>query len=364
MRSSVTVDFELDDQLEASLLRELTRRWRDYNACFFRQAMRVPVIALHDAEGELGRWDSRRRCMSFSRRFILSASWGGVLEVLKHEMAHQYVYEVLQITDESAHGPAFRNVCARFGFDAVATGMPDAEADDEDRMRMLRRVSDLLALAQSKNRHEAENAAAAAQKLMLRHNIDLCSRGERLRYGFRYLGEPKGRRQESEHILAGILADHFFVEAIWVSGYRPRDQKRGSVLELCGTPENLEIACYVHGFLQQTAERLWKEHKKERGIKKNRDRRAYIAGVMEGFAARLAEQKRQSAERGLVWVGDADLHAYYRTRHPNIRSVRVQGHGFNQARAHGRTAGRAIVLQKGVSGKSSRGAPRQLPRKT
>ncbi len=359
---------ELDAQLEAALLRELSQRWGDYNACFFRHALKRPVLALGESDEILGRWEPERRRIVLSRKLVTAAGWGTVLEVLKHEMAHQYAHEILGAVGETAHGPVFQRVCDNLGIDATAAGMPAAISDDENRMRLLQRVSDLLALAQSSNRHEAENAAAAAQKLMLRHNIELCSRSERQHYAFRYLGEPKGRRQESEHILASILAEHFFVEVIWVAGYRAHDKKRGSVLELCGTPENLDISCYVHGFLQRTAERLWKEHKRRQGIRRDRDRRTYIAGVMEGFAERLSREKTKANQSGLVWVGDADLNDYYRVRHPRVRAVRVQGHGYSEARSEGRSAGRAIVLHKGVEAGDTRArnsaAPRQLPAKT
>ena len=53
-------------------------------------------------------------------------------------------------------------------------------------------------------------------------------------------------------ILAGILSDHFFVEVIWVPVWRPLDGKRGSVLEVCGSPANLELAEYVHAFVNHT----------------------------------------------------------------------------------------------------------------
>ncbi len=354
----------LSAQLEASLLRELTHQWQSLNGTFFNHSMAPPVFALTDGETTLGRWDGASRRMLFQRSMVVAAHWSAVLEVLKHEMAHQFVHEVLGVTDESAHGPTFVRVCEDRGFDALAAGMPDGEPDEE-RQRLLRRVSNLLALAQSSNQHEAENAAAAAQKLLLRHNIELCNSPNQQRYAFRHVGEPKSRHQEAEHLLAGILVEHFFVRAIWVSSYRPTDEKRGSVLELCGSPENLDIAVYVHGFLADTAERLWKEHKKANGIRRNRDRRAFIAGVMEGFGARLKLEKLQNVERGLVWVGDADLKRYYRQRHPHIRSVRLQGQGYNQARMDGRSAGNKIVLRKGVKGNTSNGGkPRALPRKT
>lgn len=337
---------QLTKELEASLLRELARHWRDVNRTFFKTALRQPVIRLDDVSATLGRWELNSRSISLSRPFVMEAKWGSVVEVLKHEMVHQYVHEVLGAIDETAHGPAFASTCARMGIDAAACGMPDGNGESEDRGRLRKRVSALLALADSPNRHEAENAAALAQRLMLKHNIALSQ--ERRRYGFSQLGMPKGRIQEYEHILAAIMAEHFFVEAIWVPAYRPFDGKRGSVLEICGTPENLELAGYVHGFLSATAERLWQRHRKEQHIAGNRDRRGYLAGVMEGFRERLESEKRQNTQRGLVWVGDADLGRYHRARHPHVRSVRIGGHGLSDARRSGREAGRNIVLHRGV----------------
>lgn len=339
---------QLTAELEASLLRELMRTWRELAYAYFKGGLHPPVMRLVDGGTRLGAWDRQARCIELSRPFVMGNGWGAVVEVLKHEMAHQYAHEVLGAIDETAHGPAFRKVCERMGIDPAASGIP--ETRDEGDARVLDKVTALLALAQSGNQHEAENAAALAQRLMLKHNVALADAPGRRRYGFRHLGAIKGRHQESEHILAAILADHFFVEVIWVPGYRPEDGKRGSVLEICGSLANLEMASYVHDFLEQTAERLWKEHKKALGIRRNRDRRSYIAGVMEGFRERLSAEKKRSAETGLVWVGDADLHRYHRSRHPHVRSVRLQGHGHTDARKHGRAAGRNIVLHRGVKG--------------
>ena len=344
--------------LEAALVRELMRNWRELNDAFFRLALRPPVIRLVDSDAVLGQWTLEHRAIAISRSFATSAAWGDVIEVLKHEMAHQYAHEVLGAIDETAHGPAFRSVCKRMGIDPAATG--SSGAHDGQRARVLERVARLLALAESPNRHESENAAALAQRLMLKHNIAASDHAGTRRYTVRFLGEPKGRIQESEHILAAILADYFFVEAIWVPGYRQRDQIRGNVLEISGTAENLEMAGYVHAFLSGTAERLWQQHKRECGITSNRDRRSYLAGVMEGFRERLKTERHRSTENGLVWIGDSDLSAFYRARHPHIRSVRLQGNGPSQARNHGRAAGRNIVLRRGVQQGSSAGG-RALP---
>jgi hypothetical protein len=354
-----TVRQRLDDELEAALMRELSRTWSDLNHRHFKSSLRPPVMRVVSGSTILGAWHRSLRILELSRELVLSSPWSSVVEVLKHEMAHQYAHEVLGAIDETAHGPAFRQVCERMGVDPGASGMPPAR--DAAKAKILEKIENLLALATSDNRHEAENAAALAQRLILKHNIAL---GERAQHGyaFRQIGEPRGRVFEAEHLLAAILAEHFFVEAIWVPAYRPHDGKRGTVLEICGSSENLEMASYVHAFLLGSAERLWLSHKRAHGIAQNRERRRFIAGVMEGFRERLESEKRKNTAKGLVWVGDARLSRFYRARHPNIRSVRLRGHGQSDARSHGREAGRHIILRRGLD-ESARSGGRALPPK-
>jgi len=194
-----------------------------------------------------------------------------------------------------------------------------------------------------------------AQRLMLRHNIDVTAQAA---YSFRHLGTPTGRVSEAERILANILNDHFFVECIWVPVWRAREGKRGSVLEVCGTTLNLTIAEHTHAFLIHTADRLWAQYRREQRVG-NRDRRTYQAGVMTGFREKLDAQRRRNTRAGLVWVGDGDLTKYWRSRHPYVRSIRHYGAEPNEAHAHGRAAGRSIVLQRAMHERVSRG--RLLP---
>jgi hypothetical protein len=183
---------------------------------------------------------------------------------------------------------------------------------------------------------------------MLKYNLETLVKSSRRIYGFCQLGEPSGRIDESRRFLASILGEFFFVEVIWVSVWRVRERKRGKVLEICGTPENLELCAYVHGFLIHTAERLWREYKRENAVRGNRSRRVFVAGVMAGFRDKLFSERDQSTEQGLIWIGDADLSAYLRRRHPHIRHTRHQGQRRNEAWKHGRAAGRTIVLHRGV----------------
>lgn len=328
----------LTDRGEAALLRAVAREWEGQNHGRFRGALRRPVFRLVDSTARLGTWDRARREIALSR-VLFTRGWGAVLEVLKHEMAHQYAHEVLGAVDESAHGRAFREVCARFGIDPRASGEPrPAEVED----RVLRRVTRLLALAESPNVHEAQAAMRAAQDLLLRYNLD--APAARHDVAWRHLGSPLARLYEPDRILAALLTTHFFVECIWVSVYLPEADRYARQLEACGTPENLEFASYVHDFLRGTGDRLYAAQ--GRGLRGGRG--AFLAGLFRGFHEKLDEQAKGQREAGLVWVGDPAVRAYLRDRHPHVRTLRGTGVRRTDAWEEGRAAGRELVLHKPV----------------
>jgi hypothetical protein len=347
-------DDALSTALEAALLRQLLGTWRTLNESHFKGRLAAPTLSLADGAHKLGQWLARDRRLELQRAFVVDGAWGAVVEVLKHEMAHQFVSEVLGDPDPTPHGPAFRAVCERHGIDASASGVP-VVAQTPEAERVLQRVAKLLALAESPNVNEAELAMAEAQRLMLKHNVDATARTA---YSFRHLGTPTGRVDEAARVLANILNDHFFVECIWVPVWRAREGKRGSVLEVCGTAVNLAIAEHTHAFLLHTADRLWRQYKRDNAVG-NRDRRTYQAGVMAGFREKLDAQRKRHEQQGLVWVGDGDLTKYWRRRHPYVRFTRHSGAERTEAHDHGRAAGRTIVLQRAVHERVERG--RLLP---
>lgn len=354
----------LGAELEAALVRALRREWDSINFSYFRNRLRPPVLLLGDAAGRLGQWSSIDRTLEISRRLVLQQPWGLVVEVLKHEVAHQYVDEALAARDETAHGPAFRKVCADLGIDATASGLPSDTAvavtpsDEEARIRQ--RIAKLLALAESPNQHEAEAAMREAQRLMLKYNIEEAAAGRRKSYGYRHLGQPTGRIQIHHRLLATILGSHFFVEPIWVTVYEPLLGRSGSVLEVCGSEANLEMASYVYDFLLNTAERLWREHQRATRTHGNADRRSFLAGVMRGFHEKLDAQARQQRREGLVWVKDGGLSHYYDQRHPKRRNLRTAARARSSAFAEGQKAGQNIVLHRPVREGAS-GGVRLLP---
>src|SRR5580704_3686135 len=105
----------LSAELEAALVRELGARYDWENTQRFAGRMGRPMIVLIDSAKYLGRWSSATRTLEVSRSLVLSRPWPEVVSVLEHEMAHQFVDEVLRVRDESAHGESFRRVCHERG---------------------------------------------------------------------------------------------------------------------------------------------------------------------------------------------------------------------------------------------------------
>ena len=336
---------QTSSELEAVLVRALLQAWHGFNRGLFAGRLRAPVIELTDREGQLGCWHPSTRTLALQRAMVRARPWGVTLEVLKHEMAHQYVHEALGETGETAHGPAFRDTCARLGIDLRATGTPEAGAVDPAQEKVARRIGYLLALAESPNEHEARAAMDAARRLLLTHNLSAPPAG----YSFVQIGAPKARVPVSERFLANLLAEHFFVEVIWVQAVDPRTGREGRVIEACGTPSNLAMAEYVYAFVRETAWRLWKAYRIAARVRGDRERERFTAGVVRGFAETLAEGARQSREEGLVWVGDPGVATYVRKRHPRVRTVRFGGGAPSDAHERGRAAGRGIVLRKPIA---------------
>ena len=345
----------IEADLAAALIRELSQTWREFNSNHFRGRLRPPVLALSDVGSRLGQWNPATRTLSVDRLLAFQKPWTVVREVLKHEMAHQFVHENLKIYDQASHGPAFDDVCRRFGIDARASGMPAVPAGAEGGNPVLRRIARLLALAESPNVHEAEAAMKTAHRLMLKHNIDAKVAAAQEGYAFIHLGVPRRRVEAPEHVLAGLLAQHFFVESIWVPSYVAGEGRSGRVLELCGTLPNLEVASYVYTFLLETAERLWREHKRQHNITSDKERRRFQVGVMSGFNEKLKAGVKEDQREGLVWVGDPGLETFMHQRYPRRTGGGGIGIQLTPAYQHGREAGKKIVLHKPMKDVSARG---------
>lgn len=347
------------ERLHRAWLTRLRAEWHEVNTVRLAGRLQLPVLSIDPvATVRLGRWDRQGRILGISEQHVWDHPWDEVVETLKHEIAHQVAHEMLGATEEVAHGPTFAEACRIVGVTASATGRPDAGARTEAD-RMLAKVRKLLALAASPNANEAEAAMAAANTLLLKYNLELTGQSEG-HFAYRRLGRTAVALPVEWKLVASILSKFFFVECIWVSVYNARRDRMERTLEIVGSDTNLELAGYAHDFLHKACDALWQQNWRDLRKGGPTAKREFVAGVLMGFTEKLKTERTANAGRGLVWVGDPELKAWFHQRHPTTRSL--YGGGVRRGAAHeaGVEAGRELRLHRGVHAHGEGG--RLLPR--
>jgi SprT-like family protein/uncharacterized protein DUF2786 len=342
----------MNAEFEALILNELKRAWNS-NVHKFKwndSGIQAPNFKIADVSSYLGQWTTSSREMCFATRLVTNRSWNEVLEVLKHEMAHQYVHEVLGVHYETSHGPTFQLVCKQYKIDPTARGEIDASQTTTTN-HIVEKIQHLLKLADNAGASDAEKeaAATAAHNMMLKYNIELQAKNEERGYTVRYLGGVTGRIQTYMSEVATLLVKYYFVECIWMSTYDPRSKKKGHELEVCGREENVEVADYVYDFLTRSAVEAWERKMKNPAFKfqlhqefarnfgsysgapqslqgfTTSARSNFLTGFIQGFKSQLKAAEIKEKEAGLILAKDAGLDDFYHDRHPHIRKLQNAG---------------------------------------
>jgi hypothetical protein len=361
-------------ELERSILHGLLLEWESVLAFVphrLRPGMIPPTFSLKNSEKSLAHWNPEKRDISFSRNFVLNHPWDAVKEVLVHEMAHQYASEILRAVNEPPHGPSFHKACLILKANPEASGTYPAlherlaTNDLTDRDRLILKVKKLLALGKSLNAHEAQAAAAKAHSLIVKYNLDMIENDDERNFVSVFAGLPSLRHNREDYRLAHLLTEHYFVYGIWVPAFVKEKGKMGRVFEITGTPENVKIAAYVHGFLTRHMESSWVAFNKGRKLGRMRQS-DYSLGLILGFHDRLSREKdaappsarSATGSRALV-IRDPKLDDYVSFRYPRVHHVR------GKARSHdaslidaGKDEGRKLVLNKAMETGHSGGVSR------
>lgn len=304
----------------------LRHAWHQFNKAKLGAALRQPLICLdHTLSGKrlLGLWEPSRRAIRISETFARSSVWLTVVEVLHHEIAHQYVSEVLLIDgEETAHGPAFQMICERYGIDGRAC----APVREEDKARAAK-VQKLMNLTQSPNENEAKAALAAARRIMGEHPLDDLNGATEDDVATIPIGAIYQKLPLHAVTAANILAEEFAVLHCAVPAYDPRTQERGQQIEITGRRSALEQAQHFHACMDRQATGL----ANAAGLANTKKARAdYLAGLYASFRDHLCDAKKgatspnQADGAALVRVGpsDPEVGDHFEARYSHLRTSR------------------------------------------
>lgn len=192
------------------------------------------------------------------------------------------------------------------------------------------KIKKLLSVDETKgsSQHEHEQALMAAQRLALRHgiNLDEIDTSESVGASEPVVGEDftpdrtgggkcSSRLPTSHKYIAWILEKFFRVELIYISKFADYEDKgvkkfgRVRTLQVFGKKTNVQIALYVYGFLHREFSMLWHEHKRKTNAPMA-SRNSFFYGLYVGLHGKLLETMgeiekeadKQLAERGAETV--------------------------------------------------------------
>ncbi|MEZ4743783.1 MAG: DUF2786 domain-containing protein [Bdellovibrionota bacterium] len=354
--------------------KQLIREFEDI--CYQHSLKIIPaIIEISSSKCQLGSWEPFYNKISISEHLIVNYDWSVVIEVLKHEMAHQIVYEVYSDRDEN-HGPLFNKVCEQLGVEKWAR---KAQIDTEgilsywksDQMSaqeevLCRRAEKLLALAESSNEHEALLAMEKVRELYSKHHLEQISKLSPDDHVCLIINHKRRKIYSYQSKICQILSKHFFVKLIYTSLYDSQLMVSHKVVELMGTRENVLMSEYVYWFLYNNLNSLWNERKKSlkgsSGLVKKKN--SYFLGVLTGFDKKLSENKKKSAittekdpnihDNQLLVIGQGYLDQYAKKRYPKTQS-RCWGatSGDSNSFYAGMGDGQKLNLHRGIHSRST-----------
>jgi hypothetical protein len=364
-----------ESQNQSSLIKRLIREY-DHINWYYRLGMMPPVLRLMTTSSKYGEWDPNLREIRLSMEIFTSKPWHIAVEVLKHEMAHQYVAEVMHVTDQ--HGEAFQQACDRLRMESwarrasIADAFMTSDAADDERtvafQRLQQRAEKLLSLATSSNEHEAALAMQRVRELYARYNFDPATAPQTLSDFTTFTIYLNSQKTSQHHaMIASLLNEFFGVRVIHASYFNVSTGEDQKCIELAGTKPNVLMAEHVYVFLERSLASLWKEHLRQcKGERERGAKRSFYLGVLAGFREKLRSQKIEvqdqtvatsasSDRRDLALRPDPKLDEFFKYRFPRLRT-----HGFsNSFRSRdsfdaGRSKGRDIVINRPIANAGSK----------
>lgn len=337
---------------------ELAREFRRLNDNY---SLNLPFLRVSLAPNlkSWGEFHGLDHSILLNREMVLTRPWHITLEILKHEMAHAWVFFHAGSAGETDHGPLFQGICDRLGLSSWARRATGSLDDIPEKIKwsdvedpVLRRIEKLLALAQSSNENEAALAMEKARLLAKNHRFE---RREEETFTYLVINLNTKRVPAEISALISILTEFFFVDIVQSPSLDPVTVDSMRVLYVCGRKRDVLMAEYVFFFMRHTIDQLWLEFKAKNLTKGQTQRRSYQLGLIRGFWKKLSEsqqkdQKPERGEQGLILQEEQQLRRYLRRLFPYIQTQSSRGISIHASTyAQGQSDGRKITLSKPVS---------------
>lgn len=305
-------------------------------------------IVIYNDRSMLGYFDSTFNELGFHER-LMHVSTKQLHNVIRHELAH-YILFVENGHQLQPHGPEFRAFCQRLGWGEEVYSATLCLENEEKTSRaeesdIFRKVQKLMALANSSNKNEAEQAMIKSQQLLLKHNIDS-----------KYLGSDneektvlkriiKQKQKDAKMRAIAIILQTFFVSSVF------KRAKDYTYLEILGSIVNVQIAEYVADVLQEKLDTLWNQTKEVHELKGIIAKNSFFLGLARGYCDKINFLKKSyqpDVSYALVII-EKKLKEAQSMAYPSLRSAKSYGSYCPEASKLGEMAGRELNINPGLA---------------
>jgi len=351
----------------------ISQLYEEYADIFWRYKIKIgkTIIEISESEKYWGQWYPELRTIKISEDLIKKHSWDVVINILKHEMAHQIVTQVF--SGDGGHGELFQKACQMIGlphdFRSASGDIPRVILDfkeheiGSEKKKLLEKVNKLLSLAESKNEHEANLAMTKAQELIQKYNLERIKSDTETKYVYKIINHKKRRIENYQRQICSILSDFFFVDIVNSYLYDAESCDTHRTIELLGTLENVLMAEYVYFFLLNQIKSLWAHHQSKTGAS-FKEKRSYWLGIIQGFREKLElmekkkfkppnyQNPRPPTVSALVCMEDIMLKKFSSERFPRLfRRSHQYTKIYEKTYETGKQEGRNLNLYRGVTRK-------------
>jgi predicted SprT family Zn-dependent metalloprotease len=334
--------------------------------------LKTPCIEITASISQAGSWHAGSKTLKIACWLLIDHDWPVVLLVLKHEMAHQYVSEIMKAGNVAPHGEAFQVACDRLGllnpaFRSSSAHIPQIVRKPTAAVSGLQlKIAKLFALAESGNENEAKLALKKGNELLRKYNVDRLNSIDSSQYDSVSINYRKKKIEAHQRLLAGILNDFYFVNVTISQIFDQHALETYRTIELTGERENLAIAEYVYHFVDKKLTSFWEKYRCDYGAA-GKEKRSFFLGVLQGFRDKLAREEEQHVSMqecptsSLIHLSDPGLLKYYKARYPRVRQVRRKGAKvYRDSFISGKEKGERLIVHRGISMKNDTDAKKFL----
>ena len=303
-------------------------------------------IVIFESNQTLGYFDPAFYELGFNK-LLMSKSHERLTNVIRHELAHYALY--LKHADTvKPHGNEFKNFCAKMGWDTEVSKASFCESSYEDRKKedpsILRKVKKLIALSESSNVSEAEQAMLKSQKLLLKHHLESPSNEtEEVAFVKRVLFK---KSQSAKLRAIAKIVETFFVSTIFHKG------RNGVAMEVLGEKHNVEIAEYIASTLDVHLDLLWKDaRKKHPTLSGKTAKNSFFTGVAKGYCEKVSilNKKHPKESRQALICIENRLEIFKQLAYPKLSFARSRNTLCHSSSLIGKEFGKSLRLTSGLT---------------